>query len=243
MMDTKRAWTRRAIVASALALGACTAEELQQSLDILAAGQSPASADSDAGVREALRVGTSAAVAQVGRQNGYLTDPKVRIPLPPKLEQARSTLTAIGLGPFVDEVEIKMNRAAEAAAPEATDIFFQAIRAMSLNDAIGIVRGPQNAATQYFERTMTPALTELFTPPMQSALASTGAISAFDALLGRLNQIPLAPQLGSNIKADLVSHAVGEGLDGLFYYVAREEAKVRANPAAYGSEILIRVFG
>ena len=90
---------------------------------------------------------------------------------------------------------------------------------------------------------MTPQLTELFTPPMRSALQETGAISAFDALIARLNTMPLAPQLGENFKSDLVEHGVEKGLDGVFYYVAKEEEKIRANPAAYGSALLSRVFG
>ncbi|MEE4212822.1 MAG: DUF4197 domain-containing protein, partial [Parvularcula sp.] len=110
-------------------------------------------------------------------------------------------------------------------------------------DAFGIVRGSSTAATDYFERRTTPALVNLFTPPMRSALSRAGAIQAFHDLVSRLSGIPLAPQLGADAKDDLIRHAVGEGVDGLFVLIAEEEQAIRQNPAKRGSAILRRVFG
>lgn len=236
-------WTRRGAILSALAAAGCTAEEIAAGIEILNTASSLSQGEASLGIREALRVGTGAAVTQVGRTNGYLTDQAVRIPLPSTLQDVRGALSAVGFASVIDEVEVKMNRAAEQAAPAARDIFFSAITAMTIQDAVGIVRGGSNSATQYFQRTMTPRLVQAFTPPMEAQLQSTGAIAAFDSMVARLRTVPLAPQLAADAKTQLVSHGVREAVDGLFYYVGREELKIRANPAAYGSDLLIRVFG
>lgn len=236
---------RRAIFGGAalggLALSGCTADELAQGLELLGS-TGLTQTEAAAGIKEALRVGTGAAVSTLSQAGGYLADPKVRIPLPTKLADARNAMSAIGLGSLIDDVEVKMNRAAEAAAPQAKSIFGDAISQLTVQDAVDIVRGPSDAATQYFQRTMTPSLVNVFTPPMRDQLNETGAIGAFDALLAKVNSIPLAPQLGANIKSDLVAHGVDKALGGLFYYVGEEEGKIRANPAAYSSAILRRVF-
>ncbi|MEL6366080.1 MAG: DUF4197 domain-containing protein [Pseudomonadota bacterium] len=245
-MTERSTISRRAAVLGGLgfggtALAGCTADELAAGLELLGStGLTQTEAAS--GVKEALRVGTGAAVSRLSAAGGYLADPSVRIPLPSKLQTARNSLSAIGLASIIDDVEVKMNRAAEAAAPQAKTIFGNAISALTIQDALEIVRGPNDAATRYFQRTMTPDLVSVFTPPMRDQLNRTGAIAAFDRLVARVNAIPLAPQIGETVKSDLVAHGVDEALGGMFFYVGQEEEKIRANPAAYSSAILRRVF-
>ena len=238
--------TRRALLLGLLA--ACTAAEQQRALDVLGAVSGPSGAPLSAaeaaeGIRAALEQGTGDAVASLARRGGYLDDPQVRIPLPPRLASLQDDLARFGLSGQLDALEVELNRGAEAAAPAARAIFLDAIRGMTIQDAVGIVRGPDTAATDYFRGRTTPALTRAFRPIMQDGLQRAGAIRTFDALAARLAQVPLAPQLAGDAKADLIDHGVALGLDGLFAYVAREEAAIRRNPAKRGSEILRRVFG
>ena len=238
--------TRRALLLGFLA--ACTAAEQQRALDVLGAVSGPSGAPLSAaeaaeGIRAALEQGTGDAVASLARRGGYLDDPQVRIPLPPRLASLQDDLARFGLSGQLDALEVELNRGAEAAAPAARAIFLDAIRGMTIQDAVGIVRGSDTAATDYFRGRTTPALTRAFRPIMQDGLQRAGAIRTFDALAARLAQVPLAPQLAGDAKADLIDHGVALGLDGLFAYVAREEAAIRRNPAKRGSEILRRVFG
>ncbi|MCQ8184418.1 DUF4197 domain-containing protein [Parvularcula maris] len=200
-------------------------------------------AEAAEGIRAALSQGVGQAIAQVGKVNGYFADREVRIPLPPRLASLQSDLSRFGLSGSLDELERQLNRGAEEAAPQARSIFSDAIRRLTIADALNIVRGSDTAATEYFQRETTEPLTRLFSPIMEQALQRTGAIRTFDQMAARLSNVPLAPQLGEDAKRDLIGHGVGRGLDGLFYYVAREEQAIRSNPAKRTSEILRRVFG
>lgn len=191
------------------------------------------------GLKQALRIGAERVVGQVGTTDGYNADPEIHIPLPPSLQTVQSNLRTFGLSGLADEVELKLNRGAEAAAPEAKRIIWNAVSAMTLDDARGILEGPDDAATRYFERVASADLTEAFTPIMERSLAEAGAIAAYDNLLGQYNSMPFVPDL----KGDLISHAVTLSLDGLFYYLAREEAAIRQNPAKRTTELLQKVFG
>ncbi|GGY43215.1 DUF4197 domain-containing protein [Parvularcula lutaonensis] len=240
--------SRRALLAlTPVALAACTTDELNSVLgDVLGGttgrgGLTPAEAAE--GIRAALDQGVSAAIARVGRTNGYLGDPTIRIPLPARLASIQTTLRRFGLSALLDDLEVQINRGAEVAAPQARSIFVAAIRQLTIPDAIAIVNGGPTAATDYFKRTTTPKLTNLFTPIMTDALQRAGAIQTFDQMVTRLEGIPLAPQLGADAKQDLIRHGVTRGLEGLFVYIAEEEAQIRQNPAKRTSEILRRVFG
>ncbi|WDI30926.1 DUF4197 domain-containing protein [Hyphococcus flavus] len=200
-------------------------------------------ADAAAGIRAALNNGVAQAISTIGVRNGFLRNPQIRIPLPGFLQDMQSSLSRFGLSGPLDTLETQLNRGAETAVPRARSIFVNAISSMNINDAIGVVRGGENAATNYLKnRTFTP-LTNLFTPIMSNALQEAGAIRTFDSLTARLKSIPLAPQLGADAKNDLIRHGVQYGLDGMFLYIAKEEAAIRANPAKRTSEILRRVFG
>ncbi len=192
-----------------------------------------------AGLKDALRVGTDKVIAQVGKTDGYLADPAIHIPLPENLQPVQKALDKIGFGSLTADVETRINRAAEEAAPEAKEVFFQSISEMSLDDAKKILDGSDTAATDYFRQHMTAPLTERFTPIVNASLAEVGAVKAYDQMMGKYASLPFMP----DVKSDLTTHAVSKALDGLFHYIATEEAAIRANPAARTTDILKKVFG
>ncbi|WP_017930059.1 DUF4197 domain-containing protein [Robiginitomaculum antarcticum] len=200
-------------------------------------------AEAAGGIRAALEKGITTAVQTVGRTGGYLNDGQIRIPLPNSLQDIQQTLGQFGLSGLLDEIETQLNRGAEAAAPLARDMFVDVIMGLSITDAINIVRGADNAATQYLADKTLPRLTDLFTPIIDNALSGTGAYRLVDDLTAQIPQVPFAPQLAADAKSDLTRKGVEGGLDGLFYYIGKQEAAIRANPLERTSEILRRVFG
>jgi len=200
-------------------------------------------ADAAAGIRAALNNGVGSAISTIGVPNGFLGNNLIKIPLPGFLQDMQSNLSRIGLSGPLDNLETQLNRGAEAAVPKARDIFVNAISGLSIEDAIGIVQGGNNAATTLLKERTGGQLSNLFAPIMTNALQQAGAIQTFDQLSGRLNTIPLAPKLGSDAKSKLITHGVDRGLDGMFTYIGREEAAIRADPVRRTSEILRRVFG
>jgi len=193
----------------------------------------------DAGLREALRVGSERVVTQVGRRDGFFRDSAIHIPLPPKLAKARDFARKFGLSARFDEVEEKLNRAAEAASPRAKALFWQAIRDMRLSDLRNILNGPDDAATRYFEEKMAPGLAASMRPVVDDSLNEVGAIRSWNRALNDYNSIPLAPR----IEFDLTGYVVDKGIHGIFYYLAREEAAIRHDPLKRTTQILQRVFG
>ncbi len=196
-------------------------------------------ADIAAGLREALRVGTQRAVARVGRADGFNADPDIHIPLPEKLARAQVALRRVGASGLADDLELRLNRAAEAAAPEAQRLFWDAIAQLTWADAERIYRGPDDAATQYFRRTTSGPLMDVMRPVVEGQLARAGAVQAYDRMMGRYRALPLVP----DIKANLTEYALEQTLAGLFLYLAREEAAIRRDPAKRTTALLRRVFG
>lgn len=190
------------------------------------------------GLKEALRVGTNRVVKQLGREDGFNADPAIHIPLPASLRTVNSMLDKIGMSSLLDDLETRLNRAAEEATPQAGAIFGQAIREMTLDDVKAIYNGPQDAATRYFQSKMSPALAREMKPVIEKSLAEVGAIKTYDNLMGRYRSMPLVP----DVKADLTQHVIDEGLKGIFYYLSKEEAAIRQNPAKRTTEILQKVF-
>lgn len=225
-------------------LAGCQTTDALGVLDGIVSGSGFASeADAAAGIRAALNNGVGSAISTIGVRDGFLADNLIRIPLPGFLQDMQSSLSRLGLSGPLDNLATQLNRGAESAVPAAQSIFVDAISGLSISDALGIVNGGENAATNLLrERTM-PSLTNLFTPIMNDALQSAGAIQTFDQLSARLNSIPLAPRLGQDAKSTLISHGVEGGLNGMFTYIGREEAAIRSNPAKRTSEILRQVFG
>jgi len=196
-------------------------------------------ADITAGLKEALTKGSSAVVGKLGTQNGFTNDPVIRIPLPKTLLKARNYASKVGLEKSFDDLELRLNRAAELATPKAKKLFVGAIKDMSVQDASGILKGPDDAATSYFRGKTGPAIQSAMRPLVDDALAEVGAVQSFNQLLKQYNAIPLAPK----VDADLSGHVVEKGSDGIFHYLAQEEKEIRNNPVKRTSELLRRVFG
>lgn len=192
-----------------------------------------------AGLREALKVSTTKAVATTGRPDGFLKNEEIKILLPQKLRNARTGLRMIGMGPQLEELEVGMNRAAEQAAPEAKQIFLNALMQMSINDARGILSGNDTAATDYFRINSSADLATAFKPIVHRSLQNVGVVRQYEQLM----QNSLAAPLLRNQKFDLDDYVVGKALDGLFYMLGQEEEQIRRNPAAQTSAILKEVFG
>ncbi|WP_299615258.1 DUF4197 domain-containing protein [Pelagibius sp.] len=191
------------------------------------------------GLREALRVGTERVVDKLGQDDGFNADPDVHIPLPDSLQKVQKALQAVGMSSLADDLELRLNRAAEQATPQAKQIFWDAISAMTLDDAKRIYDGPEDAATRYFQDKMTAPLSDAMRPVIDDSLADVGAIAAYETMMGEYGSLPFVP----DAKADLTSYALEQALDGLFTYVAREEAAIRSDPAKRTTEILQKVFG
>jgi hypothetical protein len=192
-----------------------------------------------AALKEALRVGTATVTDRLGLLDGFNGDPAVHIPLPENLQTVTSVLNRVGLSQFVDDLELKLNRAAEKATPPAKELFLQAIDDMTVDDVKGIYYGPEDAATRYFQNTMTPALAEKMRPVVDESLSTVGAIQAYDTLMDQYRSIPFV----TDVKADMTEYVIEKGMDGIFYYLAKEEAAIRQNPAKRTTELLKQVFG
>jgi len=192
-----------------------------------------------AGLKDALLVGSEQVVSRLGKLNGFNTDSAVHIPLPKQLDTVKSALGKIGMSGPLQDLELKLNRAAEVATPKAKRLFRQAITEMKFDDVKAIYEGPQDAATQYFRGKMSPSLAQEMRPVVKSSLAQVGAVQAYDSVMKRYRAIPFAPE----VKADMTEYVVERGMDGIFYYMAQEEAAIRQNPAKRTTELLRRVFG
>lgn len=191
------------------------------------------------GLKDALRVGTQTVVGQLGKLDGFNADPAIHIPLPDNLQRVKSALNAVGMSAMMDDLELKLNRAAEEATPPAKELFVNAIEAMTLDDVKGIYNGPDDAATRYFQGKMSAPLATKMQPIIDRALNQVGAVQAYDAAMGQYASLPFMP----DVKADLNSYVVDKGMAGIFHYLAIEEAAIRANPAKRTTEILQTVFG
>jgi hypothetical protein len=243
--DRLRSKTVCTLVAALLFTAAtCWAQSnlLQQGLGLLSSGGTQASSLSQGemgnGLKEALRVGTEAVVSRLGQTDGFYGDKAIHIPLPGQLATVQKALRAAGYSGLVDDLELRLNRAAEQATPKAKALFVDAISAMTINDAQQILSGPDDAATQYFRKAMGPGLAGEMTPVVDAALADAGAVQAYDAMMGQYKALPFMP----DAKANLTDYVVEKGMDGIFHYVAKEEAAIRTNPAARTTDLLKKVF-
>ncbi len=191
-------------------------------------------------LREALDQGTEAAVTRVSKPDGYWGDDLIRIALPKNLAKIDKGLKPLGMSGPLDDVHLRMNRAAETAAPVAKGLFIDAITSLTIKDAIGIVKGGNTAGTDYLQRTTTPRLTAAFLPSMESAMQATGAVEVFDRAIKRNN---LQSMVKTDAKTYLGQYATSLALSGLFHYVGVEETAIRRSPAKRTSQILQAVFG
>lgn len=191
------------------------------------------------GVRSALERGAIAAVGLLGRNDGFLGNPKVRIPLPGVLEDAARLLKATGQQRKVDELVTAMNRAAEQAVPKARTLLVSTAKAISVEDAIGIVRGGGTSVTDFFARKTRAPLFEQFLPIVTRATEKVALADKFNAVAGRAAKLGLLQGDDANIQR----YVTGKSLDGLYLVIGEEEQKIRRDPLGTGSAILRKVFG
>jgi len=195
--------------------------------------------DAVAGLKEALAKGTSTAVGKLGVENGFFGDERVRILLPESMKKTENLMRRLGMGKQADELILRMNRAAEAAVPEAQAVFVDAITAMSVADARAILTGGDDAATRYFRRTMSDPLTRRFHPIVVHAMEKVQLAESYDRFASRASRLGLVKKGDANLE----DYITGRALDGLFLMIAEEEKRIRANPAQEASSILRKVFG
>ena len=206
-------------------------------LSARAAGLSEA--DASLGVRAALERGANAAVGLLGRPGGFLDNPKVRIPLPGFLNEAAKLAKFTGQQKRVDGLVTAMNRAAEAAVPEARQLLVQAVKAMSVEDARKIVTGGDDSVTQFFASKTRAALNTKFLPIVTAATEKVALADQYNALAGKAAATGLVKKEDANIQ----QYVTGKTLDGLYLMIGEEERKIRKDPIGTGSAILQKVFG
>lgn len=205
--------------------------------DALAAALSQT--DAAAGVRAALERGSVAAVGRLGKPDGFLGNPKVRIGLPGSLDGAAKMLKMAGQQGKIDELVTAMNRAAESAVPEAQALLVDAARHISVDDALGILRGGDTAVTDYFARKTREPLGLKFLPIVTRSTQKVALAEKYDALAGKAAGMGLVKKDDANIER----YVTGKTLDGLYTMIGEEEKKIRADPVATGSALLKKAFG
>ena len=195
--------------------------------------------DAASGVREALGRGAEAAVSLLGRQDGFLGNPKVRIPLPGYLNDAAKLLRMTGQGKRVDELITSMNRAAEAAVPEARALLVDTVKNISVEDALRIVRGSDTSVTEFFARKTRAPLGEKFLPIVTGATERVALAEKYNAVAGKASGIGVVKKEDANIQ----QYVTRKALDGLYLIIGEEEKKIRKDPVGTGSALLKMVFG
>ncbi|MCS6818673.1 MAG: DUF4197 domain-containing protein, partial [Chitinophagales bacterium] len=191
-------------------------------------------------IKEALTNGVVSAVTKASAVDGFFKNAAIKVLMPPQAKAMENTLRQAGAGALIDNIILSMNRAAERAAPEARQIFVNAITQMTLTDAINIVNNQQqDAATRFLERTTTEQLVTAFKPGIKNALDQTLATRYWSQAMTQYNRIPFVQK----INTDLPDYVTRKAISGLFYLIAQEEARIRKDPVARTSDILQKVFG
>ena len=190
------------------------------------------------GLKEALSIGAQKSGDKLSATDGFFKDAAVKILLPEQVRTVESKMRMLGMGKMVDNAELSMNRAAEDASKAAAPIFLDAIKKMTVTDALNILRGSDTAATGYLRKTTSPALTSAFLPVIEESLKKVDATKYWKDVFGAYNKFTSRP-----VDTDINSYVTGKALDGIFYYVAQEEIGIRKDPAARVTDILKTVFG
>lgn len=191
------------------------------------------------GLREALNVGTNNSTASTSKTDGYYKNPLIFIPFPPEAEKVKNTVENLGMQKQVEEFVMTMNRAAEEASKEAAPVFMDAIKAMTIQDGFGILKGADNAATKYLQDKTSTELTTKFSPIIKRAVEKVEVTKYWNPIITTYNKIPTVEKQNPNIEQYITAKA----LEGLFKMVAGEEKKIRTDPVARINDILKRVFG
>jgi hypothetical protein len=220
-------------ILSAFALLVICASATAASLDRIS------NADAASGLKQALNDGSLAAVGKLGVVNGYFGNPQVKIPLPPSLKRVEGAMRALGMRRQADELVLSMNRAAEAAAPEAKELLVDAVRKMTVQDAKKILTGGDTAGTEYFKRTTRPQLTQRFLPIVKKATDKVGLAQQYNSLAAQGASLGLVKE----DQATIERYVTEKALDGLYFMIGEQEKAFRKNPLSASSDIVKRVFG
>ena len=197
------------------------------------------STEINAGLKEALTRGADAAVAQLGRKDGFFGNPALKIPLPPSLQKVEKAMRMFGMGKQADELVLSMNRAAEAAVPQAKPLLIDAVKSMTLDDARGILTGGNTSATDFFRRKTEAKLTDRFAPIVKGETDKVGLARRYNEYAGMAAQFNLIDGKQANIE----QYVTRQALDRLYTLIGEKEAAIRANPVQAGSDLLKKVFG
>ncbi len=195
--------------------------------------------DAGSGLKDALSQGAQLAVQQLGKPGGFADDPEVRIELPGNLGKVAQTMKMLGMGSQVEQLEASMNQAAEAAVPQAQTLLLDAVRRMTVADAKEILAGPQDAATQYLDRSSREQIRVKFLPIVKQATDQVGLARQYNAFAGQAASFGAIDAKSANIE----NYVTEKALDGLFSVIATEEAKIRENPAEAATSLARKVFG
>ena len=233
-MRTKLLPTLALIVALACS---CTTQQMNEFLGSVSSG-ALTDADVSAGLKQALVKGISTGADQASQPDGYLKNPRIQIPFPEDIQRVEKALRGVGLDQVVDRFVVSLNRAAEDAAVQAKPIFIDAVKSLTFQDVWEILRGPDDAATQYLRRTTSDQLYTTFKPVIGESLVKVDATRYYGDVVDRYNRLPLVKK----VNADLADYATNKAIDGLFVLIKQEEARIREDPVARTTELLRRVF-
>jgi len=195
--------------------------------------------DATSGLKQALADGSGAAVSLLGKENGFFGNPRVKIPLPKAIQQIEGALRLMGKKQEADDLVLSMNRAAEAAVPQAKALLVDAVKKMSVQDAKGILTGGDTAATDYFRRTTRTQLSERFLPIVKKVTDRSGLAQQYNSLAGQGMSLGLV----SKEEATVENYVTAKALDGLYLMIGEQEKKFRQNPVGASSDIVKKVFG
>ncbi|MDP1747625.1 MAG: DUF4197 domain-containing protein [Bacteroidota bacterium] len=235
-----------------MSITACTSQSLQQRAAAAKAAADKALKDSKGtgtkplsndevikGLKDALTVGTNNSTGIASKADGYYKNPKLFIPFPPEAKQVKDKMDALGMKPQTDKFVMTLNRAAEEAAKNAAPVFINAVKGMSIGDGFGILKGADNAATQYLKDKTTAELKQKFTPIVKAAIDKVEVTKYWNPIITKYNKIPMVQKQNP----DLTAYVTEKAMAGLFMLLAEEELKIRKDPMARVNDILKRVFG
>lgn len=220
-------------------LGPCTSTDILQAVnDVMEAPPALSESDVAAGLKEALVKGTGTGTATASKLDGYFKNPRLRIPFPPEITKVETKLRQLGMNTLVDDFILSLNRGAEKAATEAKPIFVDAITSMTVKDAWGILKGEDDAATNYLRRTTSTSLETAFKPVIKTSLDAVDATKYFTKVINTYNKIPLVEKVNPNLE----DYVTDKAMVGLFLLIEDEEKEIRKDPLARTSELLKKVF-
>jgi len=232
---------KQIIWAFSIVLAGCTSAQINKAIsdaNAISDDRPLTTSEVGDGLKEALVKGISVGSDLASQPDGYLKNPQIKIPFPPDVKKVEDRLRQIGLNNEVDKFIVTLNRGAEDAAKEAKPIFITAIKSLTIQDAWGILKGQQDAATQYLKRTTSPQLKEKFKPVIQNSLNKVSATKYYSDLVNTYNKIPMVEK----VNPDLNEYATNLAMQGLFTMIASEEKKIRENPMERTTDLLRKVF-